>query len=154
LIFYGLSISIGMGERTGEAMKSYQITYWKKPPVSVMTYWVHQPVDAESLGRATLFEPPRPGPVGGEGWPVLMVEVDGVKLVFTSLAELDTYVDVMSRKPLPSTRVLSRRFPMGPNSHWLSRLPKKAKSPKHRETAVKYLSEVRGEFAKVAERPG
>ncbi len=135
-------------------MKSYQITYWKKPPVSVMTYWVHQPVDAESLGRATLFEPPRPGPVGGEGWPVLMVEVDGVKLVFTSLAELDTYVDVMSRKPLPSTRVLSRRFPMGPNSHWLSRLPKKAKSPKHRATAVKYLSEVRGEFAKVAERPG
>ena len=76
----------------------------------------------------------------------------GVELVFTSPAELDTYVDVMSRKPLPSSRALSRGFPMGPNSHWLSRLPKKAKSVKHRETAVKYLREIRGAFAAVAER--
>ena len=133
-------------------MKTHQITFWKTPPISVMTYWVHRALDGESISRATRFEPPRPGPVGGKGWPVLLVEVDGVELVFTSLAELDTYVDVMSRKPLPSSRALSRGFPMGPNSHWLSRLPKKAKTVKHRETAVKYLREIRGAFAAVAER--
>jgi hypothetical protein len=133
-------------------MKSHHITYWKTPPISVMTYWVHKPLEAGGLDRATTFEPPRPGPVGGKGWPVLLVEVDGVELVFTSLAELDTYVDVMSRTPLPSTRELSRDFPIGPNSHWLSRLPKKAKSVKHRETAVKYLREIRPAFAEVAGR--
>ena len=133
-------------------MKTHQITFWKTPPISVMTYWVHRALDGESFDRATRFDPPRPGPVGGKGWPVLLVEVDGVELVFTSLAELDTYVDVMSRKPLPSSRALSRGFPMGPNSHWLSRLPKKAKTVKHRETAVKYLREIRGAFAAVAER--
>ena len=114
-------------------MKTHQITFWKTPPISVMTYWVHRALDGESLDRATRFDPPRPGPVGGKGWPVLLVEVDGVE-------------------PLPSSRALSRGFPMGPNSHWLSRLPKKAKTVKHRETAVKYLREIRGAFAAVAER--
>jgi len=135
-------------------LKSHQITYWKTPPVSVMTYWVHRALDGESFSRATRFDPPRPGPVGGKGWPVLLVEVDGVGLVFTSLAELDTYVDVMSRRPLPLSRELLRDFPMGPNSHWLSRLPKKAKSVKHRETAVKYLREIRRGFAALVERQG
>lgn len=134
-------------------MKFYQITYWKMPPISVMTYWVHKPLDGESLNTATVFDPPRPGPVPGEGWPVLMVEIDGVELVFTSLAELDTYVEVMSRQPLPTTMALSRERPIGPNTHWLSRMPKKAKSTKHRDKAIKYLREIRGAFAAVAERP-
>lgn len=154
MIFEARSISVILAKRTCEAMKTYQITDWKKPPVSVMTYWVHRPLYAGSPDQASLFEPPRPGPVGSDGWPVLMVEVDEVKLVFTSLAELDTYVDVMSQTPLPSTRELSRGFSMGPDSHWLSQLPKKAKSPEHRETAVTYLRELRPVFAAMAERPG
>jgi len=48
--------------------------------------------------------------------------------------------------PLPTTRRLSalRGEALGPNSHWLSRLPASIKSPKARVRLVKVLKQCPG----------
>lgn len=79
---------------------------------------------------------------------MFMVEFDGFTFRFASLAELDVCVATLSQKVLPTTRRLSaeRDTEMGPNSHWLSRLPKDTKSWRYREQAVRYLMETREDF--------
>ena len=129
-------------------MKHYQIKYtaqWTPSPVS---FWVHRPVDAEHWANATQFDPPIPRGVPGKGWPALEVELDGVCLRFASLVELEHVMDVLSRNPLPTTRRLAQvsGTARGPNSHWLSRLPAKAKPKKFRQKLVAYLAGVEPEF--------
>jgi len=52
-------------------------------------------------------------------------------------------------KPLPTSRQLSRKreLPVGPNSHWLSRLPVKLKAPKERAKLVSRLEAVREQLS-------
>jgi hypothetical protein len=69
---------------------------------------------------------------------VLHVDAADIDLQFSSLVQLDHFIEVMMAKPLPTSRQLSRKreLPVGPNSHWLSRLPAKLKAPKERAKLV------------------
>lgn len=75
-------------------------------------------------------------------WLQLSVEFQGVLLVFATPLELDQFLSVMSKNPLPSGRSLFPGRAVGrPNNHWLSRLPSKAKTLKFRTAACRYLTE-------------
>lgn len=115
-----------------------------------MTFWVHIEADGKAWYAAEKFDPPAPKPVPGRGWPVYFVEFDGFTFRFASLAELAVCVAILSRKVLPTTRQLSaeRGTTAGPNSHWLSRMPKGTKSWRYRERAVRYLLEARENFVR------
>ncbi|GGY19962.1 hypothetical protein GCM10007386_56440 [Pseudoduganella dura] len=96
-------------------------------------------------GSTTQFIPAAPAPVPHKGFVFLHVDVAGVDLQFSSLAQLDHFIEVMEAKPLPTTRRLSgkRDSSAGPNSHWLSRLPAHLKAPKERAKLVSQLRAVR-----------
>jgi len=76
---------------------------------------------------------------------VLHVDAADVDLQFSSLAQLDHFIEVMVAKPLPTSRQLSRKreLSVGPNGHWLSRLPARLKAPKQRAKLVSKLQAVR-----------
>src|SRR5215831_11109857 len=111
---------------------------WRPGP---MTFWVHRHLDADSWSTASTFDPPKPAPVSGRGYATYFVEIDGVTFKFASLDEFRECIRVLSLKVLPSTRALSaaRGTGVGPNSHWLSRLPSRAKPWRYRERATRYL---------------
>ena len=122
-------------------MKKRWITYnedWHDGP---MTYWVHIEADGRSWHEASRFEPPLPTRVPGKGFARFHVEFNGCIFEFASLDELRACIDTLGQKLLPTTIRLSRGRggEMGPNSHWLSRLPPKAKPWRYREPAVLYL---------------
>ncbi len=74
-------------------------------------------------------------------WARLEVHLDGINMVFATPLELDHFVDVMSRNPLPKGANLYPGFerPGLPNQHWLSRFPAKGKTAKFRAKAVRFL---------------
>lgn len=111
---------------------------WRKAPLA---FWVHVPV----AGSDTECVPPAPVKVLHKGFMILHVGVADIDLQFSSLAQLDHFIEVMGAKPLPTSRQLSkkREAPIGPNSHWLSRLPAKLKAPKERLKLVNKLRAVR-----------
>ncbi len=75
-------------------------------------------------------------------WYLLEVHFNSVDLRFATPLELDHFIAVMSQNPLPSGWSLVRGQRWGrPNNHWLSRLPKAAKSWKFRQAICKYLQE-------------
>lgn len=80
---------------------------------------------------------------------MLHVDAADVDLQFSSLAQLDHFIQVMAAKPLPTSRQLSRKreLPVGPNSHWLSCLPAKLKSSKARCKLVSNLRAVREQLS-------
>ena len=130
-------------------MKKHWIEYTEKWTTSPMSYWVHQELDSKYWYDAIEFDPPRPRPIPGKGYPFYSVEIDGFIFRFVSLAEIDRCMEVLSNKVLPTT--LSLRADRGTtllNKHWLSRLPAKVKSWKYRQKAVKHLSHARQEFAR------
>ena len=98
---------------------------WRSAPVA---FWVHRPVP----GSDTLCDPPAPTAVPHKGFLFLHIEFDRYDLRFSAPAQLDHFIEVLSTKPLPTTRKLSlqRGLPVGPNGHWLSRLPASLKSPR------------------------
>ncbi|ANL47973.1 hypothetical protein AMC87_CH03320 [Rhizobium phaseoli] len=73
-------------------------------------------------------------------WCLLAVHFDGVDLIFATPLELDQFLAVMSQNPLPSGWALIPGQSVGrPNNHWLSRLPKGAKSWKFRQSICRFL---------------
>lgn len=136
---------INSGVRPLEMKAAFHFTYekdWRTAPVA---FWVHVPVP----GNADACEPPAPDAVPHLGYAFLRVKIESHELQFSALAQLDHFIDVLSRKPLPtSTQLSSRRgLPVGPNGHWLSRLPAALKSPRKREKLVQALGEVRAQVA-------
>ena len=115
---------------------------WQTAPLA---FWVHVPV----AGPDTEYVPSAPVEVLHKGFMVLHVEAADVDLQFSSLAQLDHFIEVMTAKPLPTSRQLSRmrELPVGPNSHWLSRLPAKLKAPKDRAKLVCRLQAVREQLS-------
>ena len=111
---------------------------WRAAPLA---YWVHVPV----AGSLTEYVPAAPVQVPHQGVAFLHVEVGDVTLDFSALAQLDHFIDVMQRKPLPTSRQLSslRGPDVGPNGHWLSRLPAKLKAPRERIKLVRALQAIR-----------
>lgn len=115
---------------------------WRNAPLA---FWVHVPL-AGALGE---YVPPAPVAVLHKGFVFLNVEAGETTLLFSSLAQLDHFIDVMQTKPLPTSRQLSiqRGQPTGPNSHWLSRLPAKLKRPRERNKLVGELRTIRKQLA-------
>lgn len=131
--------------RVEAALKKSTVIYCSEYQVTPVSFWAHRHFDADSWISAKTFDPPLPAPVPGRGWAQLVVEFDGIELRFSSAAELDHVVDILSRNPLPTTRRLSelRGTAAGPNTHWLSRLPSIAKPLGFRRRLVAYLGSVR-----------
>jgi hypothetical protein len=120
---------------------AFHFTYERDWRTAPLAFWVHVPV----AGSASLCVPPAPEPVPHRGYLVLRVQFERHELQFSSLAQLDHFIQVLSSKPLPTSRQLSARrgLPVGPNGHWLSRLPADLKAPRKREKLVHNLKAVR-----------
>ncbi len=74
-------------------------------------------------------------------WCQLSVDYSGVALRFSTPQELDHVLSVLSRNPLPSGHGLVPGWKVGrPVTHWLSRLPGKAKPWKFRQRLCTWLS--------------
>jgi hypothetical protein len=116
----------------------FHITFepdWRGAPGA---FWVHVPVD----GQSEAFAPPAPLPVPHKGFATLHVEFEAYDLLFSSSAQLEHYIEILSKSPLPTSRQLSAARGLttaGPNQHWLSRLPATLKSPRSRQSLVKAL---------------
>jgi len=75
----------------------YHFSYqpdWRTAPVA---FWVHRPVDGSGA-----FDPPVPSAIPHKGFAFLHVEVDAAELVFSAPAQLEHFIDVLSKKPLPT----------------------------------------------------
>src|SRR6478736_9152955 len=132
-------------------MKKHWIDYHPAWTPGPMTFWVHRATGLRKDDGNQELDPPVPRPVPGQGWPVYFVELDGFTFEVSSLAELDVCVGVLGQKVLPTTRRLSEEHGRGagPNSHWLSRLPRGTKSWRYREKAVRYLMQAREGFVEM-----
>lgn len=120
---------------------AFHFTYeydWRAAPLA---FWVHVPVP-ETADR---WNPPAPPFVPHKGYAFLRVEFDRHELQFSAPAQLDHFIAVLSTKPLPTSRQLSSRrgLSVGPNGHWLSRLPAELKSPRRRAKLVQALQSIR-----------
>lgn len=75
-------------------------------------------------------------------WAQLSIELDGIVLAFWLPAELKSYCKIFDTTPFPTARTLLKASPNATelNRHWLSRLPKQAKSKKFRERFLKYVA--------------
>lgn len=113
------------------------LEYRSARTLSPLTPWVHTGVDA-GYWKATVFDPPMPGPVHGKGYPVWFVEHRGRTIYFSSPEEIAHAIDILGRKILPVTRDLGKPY-RAVNSHWLSRLHTTWKPWKVREELVKRL---------------
>ena len=111
---------------------------WRAAPLA---FWAHVPV----AGTLKTCSPPAPLPVLHKGFVFLHVEAGGIDLQFSSLAQLDHFIDVMAATPRPTSRQLSlrRAAPVGPNGHWLSRLPATLKAPRARDKLLRRLRAIR-----------
>jgi hypothetical protein len=112
---------------------------WKDAP---MAFWVHREIPPDEWRGAAAYNPPAPKSRGRSGYPFLVVAFGPHTLEFSSQAQLTHFIEVLSKKPLPTTRALSklRGTSTGPNSHWLSRLPAVLKGAKGRGQLVAALS--------------
>lgn len=130
----------------------YHFTFEKDWRTAPLAFWVHVPVP----GAATECNPPAPEAVPRLGFRTLRVQFEEHELQFSSPAQLDHFIEVLASKPMPTSRQLSskRGLPVGPNGHWLSRLPAALKSPRKREKLVQVMRAVRTEvLSHATDRP-
>ena len=120
---------------------TFHFTYEKDWRAAPLAFWVHVPVPE----TADQWDPPAPPVVPHKGYAVLRVEFERHELQFSAPAQLDHFIGVLSTKPLPTSRQLSYRrgLSVGPNGHWLSRLPAELKSPRRRAKLVQALLSIR-----------
>lgn len=121
-------------------MKKHWITYsntWKDSPLA---YWVHIPEEGEFYDEGRSYLPKAPNKEV-EGFPIHNFECDGFIFEFSSSAQIEHFLDVISKKVMPTSIELSkkRKSSLGPNRHWLSRLPGKTKSFKFRKKLSNYI---------------
>lgn len=127
-------------------MKRLSIRFAEVFAPGPMTLWVHRRLGPgpslvpDPAGREA---PPLPAPVAGRGYAVIEVEFDGCCFVFASLAELALFREIMGRPLLPRPQTLDRAM-VGryANSHWLSRLPARAKPWRYRRRLAHYLDAI------------
>ena len=133
-------------------MKNIRVSFSERYQPTPVSFWVHRNLNSDVWVEASQFHPPLPKAVPGKGFVRVHVECNGVELVFASVYEIDHVIAVLDRNPLPTTRRLSadRDSEIGPNSHWLSRLPGKAKSARARKDLVRLLGRARDQFVDLA----
>jgi len=123
-------------------MSKYWVEYVQEYCPSPVSVVVHRPLDCEYWSGATQYDPPLPAPDIGKGYRVYKVEVKGYELSFSSTAELEHCIDVLSQRHLPTTRSLTERSWLGKGRqhlHWLSKLPGALKPYKERHEIVRLL---------------
>ena len=114
-------------------MPEWKIQYNREFVMSPMTPWVHRRMLTEE-GAPAIYDPPRPQPLPGKGYPMFVITADRFPFTFASLHELDEAIKVLGepvlqtvvsgprKKQLPVQRKLD---PHGASQkHWTARLPK------------------------------
>lgn len=106
-------------------MSKWRIDFRPEYQRTPISFWVHKHLDDEIWIRSKIFDPPLPAAIPCKGYPYLVVDALGTELEFASVEEAEHFLEVISRKNLPTTMQLSRQRSdaYGPNRHWLSRLP-------------------------------
>ncbi|PDT38381.1 hypothetical protein CO671_03045 [Rhizobium sp. M10] len=127
-------------------MKSAELFYSREFPETPMSWWAGARLNGWIPETTRSGQIKRPRRIvhsfasQRKLWCLLAVHFDGVDLIFATPLELDQFLAVMSQNPLPSGWALVPGNLLGrPNKHWLSRLPKKAKSWKFRQSICKFL---------------
>jgi hypothetical protein len=129
-------------------MKRHWIEYRPTRVYGPMTYWVHREADDKPQRESKRHEPPMQPAIPGKGFPLLFVEYGDFTFSFASLAEIRVAVEILGQKLLPTTLRLSaeRGGTVGPNTHWLSRLPSRVLAWRYRERAVEYMARSLADF--------
>ncbi len=122
-------------------MARWRIEFDENYRSSPVSFWVHRHQDNDIWAEATRFEPPLPQAIVSKGYPRLIIDAFGTKLEFSSIEEVEHCRQVLSQKNLPTSRKLAslRQSSLGPNSHWLSRLPADLKPWRKREKLLPLL---------------
>ena len=126
-------------------MKNIDITYSESYRRTPVTFWVHKLVVSDSEFSIKNYEPPLSEIIGGKGYPLVRVKYMGVELLFSSIEEISHVQDVLSMRNMPTSMALSQKWGsgVGPNQHWLSRLPAKLKPWRKREPLLPLLNEAK-----------
>jgi hypothetical protein len=111
---------------------TFNLTFERDWLFAPVAWWVHIP---QGDG---IWTPPAPRAIPHKGFAVLNVALGTHTLRFSSPAQLAHVIDVLATTPLPTSRQLSvkRGASVGPNGHWLSRLPSELKSTRRRAEVV------------------
>lgn len=125
-------------------MKRVEFGYVSDWKSNSMAYWVHIEEGKSIWSKSKKFNPPAPIKDGVQGYRKLTIEFDGFIFEFTSEAQFEEFITVMSKKLLPTSFELANKRPgsKGPNSHWLSRLPGKTKPWRYREKLIQYCKKI------------
>lgn len=134
-------------------MKRHWIEYQSAPVTSPMTYWVHREADGKPWYLSKVHDPPFQPVVPAKGYPQFFVEYGDFTFTFASLAEVRAAIEVLGRKVLPTTRRLGAERGMGPNKHWLSRLPDRVMAWRYRQAAVEYIAKALTDFERELGHP-
>jgi hypothetical protein len=124
-------------------MRKWRIEYSKEYQPSPLSFWVHRNLDNDLWSLASKFDPSLPNAIPLKGFPVLLVDALGIELRFSSVEEVEHFLDVISAKNMPTPMQLTkkRNVNYGPNGHWLSRLPSKLKPWGKREKIIPIIKE-------------
>lgn len=124
-------------------MKKWKIVYTEEYRPSPLSFWVHRHLDNDLWSLASEFDPGLPKAIPLKGFPVLLVDALGIELRFSSIAEVEHFLEVISMKNMPTPLQLTklRNASYGPNGHWLSRLPAKLKPWSKREKVIPIIKE-------------
>lgn len=127
-------------------MKSAALTYHKAFPETPISSWVGARFWAWKPSYSLSGQPMRPirsaHPflVQRPLWCRLDVHFNGIDLRFAFPQEVDHFLHVMEKNPLPSGHRLSPGTRIGrPMRHWLAKLPARAKSARFRKMLCDYL---------------
>lgn len=83
------------------------------------------PKKLRNWNNADAYTPPLPRAVPTQGYPCWLVDNDGFQFSFFSSVQIDHFLDVYTRKILPTSRQLGQQMNSGQvNQIWLSRVPK------------------------------
>ena len=124
-------------------MKKWRIEYSAEYKPSPLSFWVHKHLDNDVWRLASKFEPGLPKAIPLKGFPVLWVDAFGVPLWFSSIEEVEHFLEVIGVKNMPTPLHLTkkRNARYGPNGHWLSRLPAQLKPWSKREKLIPIVKE-------------
>jgi hypothetical protein len=124
-------------------MSKYNIIYNKNYHSSPLSFWVHHDMESEIWEDATKYEPELPKAIVSKGYPMLVIDALGHELRFSSIQEVEHFIEVIKQKNMPTSSQLASKRPKstGLNSHWLSRLPAKLKPWRNRKKYIPIIED-------------
>ena len=129
-------------------MKKWRFEYTQEFEVSPLSFWVHEAVGELHWNRSTQFDPPLPKVIGGKGFARIYFNILGVELVFSSVKEVEHFLEIIKQKNMPTPLQLTKDN-IGLNNHWLSRLPTKLLPWVKREKYIKTIESGLEEYKQI-----